>query len=239
LNLTSVNLATLKKRNSIPYSNLLDFCALKKISINWLLYNQDPSSLIQTTDKYWIRYYPHINVSAGGGAFENSQEANWLQLPEYMIQIIGGNSNLKNIEAINSKFSFAPIYVNEYSFFQIKSRKNEDAGEMKYKPNITGSVGAKMRIKNFSITYVYALPQSDIFGKTKSTNLVLNLQKRVFGLKLYWIHYRGLYIDTLDRFRYYNEMYTHGIDSAFILRPDIELNNIGFQNYFVFLKVFR
>ena len=101
LNLTSVNLATLKKRNSIPYSNLLDFCALKKISINWLLYNQDPSSLIQTTDKYWIRYYPHINVSAGGGAFENSQEANWLQLPEYMIQIIGGNSNLKNIEAIN------------------------------------------------------------------------------------------------------------------------------------------
>ena len=101
LNLTSVNLATLKKRNSIPYSNLLDFCALKKISINWLLYNQDPSSLIETTDKYWIRYYPHINVSAGGGAFENSQEANWLQLPEYMIQIIGGNSNLKNIEAIN------------------------------------------------------------------------------------------------------------------------------------------
>jgi SOS-response transcriptional repressor LexA len=101
LNLTSVNLATLKKRNSIPYSNILDFCALKKISINWLLYNQDPSSLIQTTDKYWIRYYPHINVSAGGGAFENNQEANWLQLPEYMIQIIGGSSNIKNIEAIN------------------------------------------------------------------------------------------------------------------------------------------
>ena len=33
LDLTSVNFATMKKRNSIPFSNILDFCALKKISI--------------------------------------------------------------------------------------------------------------------------------------------------------------------------------------------------------------
>jgi len=144
----------------------------------------------------------------------------------------------ENIEAIDSKFSFSPIYVNEYSFFKIKSRAESNAGEMKYKPNVTASVGAKISFKNISISYVHALPQSEDFGKTKATNLVFNFQKRIFGMQLFWIKYDGLYIDTLDRYRLYNDMYINGVDSAFILRPDIKLNDIGFKNYFVFRKNF-
>ena len=30
LDITSVNFATMKKRDSVPFSNILDFCALKK-----------------------------------------------------------------------------------------------------------------------------------------------------------------------------------------------------------------
>ncbi len=101
LDLTSVNFATMKKRNSVPFSNILDFCALKKISINWLLYGQDPSSLIDSTDKYWIKYYPTISVSAGGGAYENEDEFEKLDLPDFFINIVGGKDNIKNIEAIN------------------------------------------------------------------------------------------------------------------------------------------
>ena len=101
LELTSVNFATMKKRNSVPFSNILDFCALKKISINWLLYGQDPSSLIDSTDKYWIKYFPTISVSAGGGAYDNIDEYEKLDLPNFFIDIIGGKENLKNIEAIN------------------------------------------------------------------------------------------------------------------------------------------
>ena len=52
LNISQANFATIKQRNKIPFSNILDFCALKKISINWLFYGQDPSSLIDSTDKY-------------------------------------------------------------------------------------------------------------------------------------------------------------------------------------------
>jgi hypothetical protein len=76
LGLSQVNFATMKNRNKIPFASVLDFCALKKISINWLLYNQNPNSLLDATDKYWIRYYPSI-------------------------QMLGGKNNLKNIEAIN------------------------------------------------------------------------------------------------------------------------------------------
>jgi SOS-response transcriptional repressor LexA len=101
LDLTSVNFATMKKRNSIPFSNILDFCALKKISINWMLYGQDPSSLVDSTDKYWIKYFPTISVSAGGGAYEADDEYEKLDLPDFFVNIIGGKDNIKNIEAIN------------------------------------------------------------------------------------------------------------------------------------------
>jgi len=101
LDLTSVNFATMKKRNSVPFSNILDFCALKKISINWLLYGQDPSSLVDSTDRYWIKYFPTVSVSAGGGAFDGKDDFEKLDLPDFFVNIIGGEENVKNVEAIN------------------------------------------------------------------------------------------------------------------------------------------
>ncbi len=101
LELSQVNFATMKNRGKIPFSNVLDFCAKKKISINWLLYNQNPGSLVDSTDKYWIRYYPEISVSAGGGAYENDDSYESFEVPPYFINILGGQENLKNIDAIN------------------------------------------------------------------------------------------------------------------------------------------
>ena len=69
LELSQANFATMKNRGKIPFSNILNFCAKKKISINWLLYDQNPGSLVDSTDKYWIKYYPSVAVSAGGGAY--------------------------------------------------------------------------------------------------------------------------------------------------------------------------
>ncbi|MEA3498594.1 MAG: S24 family peptidase, partial [Campylobacterota bacterium] len=101
LDITTVNFATIKKRNSVPFSNILDFCALKKISINWMLYGQDPSSLVDSTDKYWIKYFPTVNVSAGGGAYDGEDDFEKLDLPDFFVNIVGGKDNIKNIEAIN------------------------------------------------------------------------------------------------------------------------------------------
>lgn len=101
LDLSQVNFATMKNRGKIPFSNILDFCAQKKISINWLLYNQNPGSLVDSTDKYWIRYYPEVSVSAGGGAYENNDSSESMEVPPYFINMLGGKENLKNIDAIN------------------------------------------------------------------------------------------------------------------------------------------
>lgn len=101
LTLSQANFATMKNRGKIPFQNILDFCARKKISINWLLYNQNPDSLLDSTDKYWVKYYPDIRVSAGGGAYESDKDSDILQVPEYFISMLGGKENLKNIDAIN------------------------------------------------------------------------------------------------------------------------------------------
>lgn len=125
LDLTSVNFATMKKRNSVPFSNILDFCALKKISINWLLYGQDPSSLVDSTDRYWIKYFPSISVSAGGGAFESEDDFEKLDLPDFFVNIIGGEDNLKNIEAINVTGDSMEPTLNNGNIIFIDRTKND------------------------------------------------------------------------------------------------------------------
>ncbi len=101
LEISQSNFATMKTRNKIPFGSVLDFCALKKISINWLLYGQDPSSLVDSTDKYWIRYYPGIAMSAGGGATFDVDDFEKLDIPDYFVKMMGGKNMVKTIEAIN------------------------------------------------------------------------------------------------------------------------------------------
>ncbi|WP_321315628.1 S24 family peptidase [Halarcobacter sp.] len=125
LDLSQVNFATMKNRGKIPYSNILDFCAKKKISINWLLYNQNPGSLVDSTDKYWIRYYPEVNVSAGGGAYEAEDSYESLEVPPYFINMLGGEENLKNIDAINVVGDSMEPTLNSDNIIFIDKTKND------------------------------------------------------------------------------------------------------------------
>jgi SOS-response transcriptional repressor LexA len=102
LGINQLSFATMKRRGSLPLSNILDFCATRKISINWLLYNQSTKSLESQTDKYAnIRYFGDIYASAGGGAFNYDDATQTIKLDEYMINMIGGYSEVKHIDAIN------------------------------------------------------------------------------------------------------------------------------------------
>ncbi|MBD3808369.1 MAG: helix-turn-helix domain-containing protein, partial [Epsilonproteobacteria bacterium] len=67
LGIPQTTFATMKKRNSIPYKELLEFCATKKISANWLFFDQAVDMLKAETDKFFqIRYFADIRASAGG-----------------------------------------------------------------------------------------------------------------------------------------------------------------------------
>jgi phage repressor protein C with HTH and peptisase S24 domain len=125
LELTQANFATMKNRGKITYSNILNFCAKRKISINWLLYNQNPNSLIDSTDRYWIKYYPSVSVSAGGGAYENEDNYESLELPEYFLNILGGKDNIKNIEAINVIGDSMEPTLNSNNIIFVDKTKND------------------------------------------------------------------------------------------------------------------
>ena len=101
LGISSMNFATMKRRGKIPLTALLDFCAKKSISINWLLYDQAPESLIDATNKYFhIKYFAEVCASAGGGGYAEDEEEQILEVPMEFLEHLGGQSELKYIEAL-------------------------------------------------------------------------------------------------------------------------------------------
>lgn len=130
LGISQMNFATMKKRNKIPFTELLDFCAKKAISINWLLYGQSPESLVEATNKfYMVKYLSDVNASAGGGADEQYEEIEELEIPEHFMFMLGGEKELKYIEAINvSGDSMEPTFSYNDIVFINRSKTDLNRG---------------------------------------------------------------------------------------------------------------
>jgi len=94
LGITPEHLSMLKKRNKIPFEELAYFCAKRKISLNWLLFDQQIENIEKETEKFSkIRYFKDINASAGGGAFNFEADYETLYIDKKIIN--------KNLDAIN------------------------------------------------------------------------------------------------------------------------------------------
>ena len=93
--------ATMKKRNSIPFKEILQFCATKKLSINWLFFDQAVDMLINQTEKFFrVRYFADIRASAGGGADVFNDNYEILSVDKTLMKNIVSFENA-HIEAIN------------------------------------------------------------------------------------------------------------------------------------------
>jgi hypothetical protein len=130
LGITQMNFATMKKRNKIPFNELLDFCALRNISINWMLYGQSPESLVEATNRfYMIKYFDEVNASAGGGSDITDEDVKTVEIPEEFVAILGGERELKNIEAINvSGDSMEPTFSYNDIVFINRAKTNLNRG---------------------------------------------------------------------------------------------------------------
>ena len=128
LGISQMNFATMKKREKIPYEELLNFCAKRSIAINWLLYGQSPESLIEPTNKfYMVRYFSDVSASAGGGALDNEENSTPVMLEGSFVISLGGERELKNIEAINvSGDSMEPTFA--YGDMIFINRSKTDIG---------------------------------------------------------------------------------------------------------------
>jgi len=101
LGIPQATFATMKKRNSIPYEEILQFCAYKKISVNWLFFDQAVDMLIEETNKFFqIRYFADIRASAGGGAEVFDEAYETITLDEKIMHNMVGMGNTE-LEAIH------------------------------------------------------------------------------------------------------------------------------------------
>lgn len=101
LGINHLTFATMKTRQKIPYEQILNFCAKRKISINWLLYDQIVDSLHEQTDRFIkIKYLKNIYASAGGGAENYCEEESYISIDEQTLKCMN-IYDTKNIEAIN------------------------------------------------------------------------------------------------------------------------------------------
>jgi phage repressor protein C with HTH and peptisase S24 domain len=102
LNISSSSFATMKKRNSIPYEEILEFCAIKKISVNWLFFDQAVDMLKTETEKFFqVRYFSDIRASAGGGAYGFDEEVHeMISIDEKIMHNIVGMGSTE-LEAIH------------------------------------------------------------------------------------------------------------------------------------------
>jgi phage repressor protein C with HTH and peptisase S24 domain len=101
LNIPQATFATMKKRNSIPYEEILAFCALKKISANWLFFDQTVDMLKEQTEKFFqVRYFADIRASAGGGAEVFDENYETITIDEKIMHNMVGLGNTE-LEAIH------------------------------------------------------------------------------------------------------------------------------------------
>jgi phage repressor protein C with HTH and peptisase S24 domain len=101
LNIPQATFATMKKRNSIPYREILEFCANKKISVNWLFFDQAIEMLKEETEKFFsIRYFADIRASAGGGAAVFDESFETITIDETVMRNMVGSGNT-DLEAIH------------------------------------------------------------------------------------------------------------------------------------------
>jgi len=117
--------ATMKKRNSIPFKEIMEFCATKKLSINWLFFDQAIDMLAEETEKYFhIHYFADVRASAGGGAFTFDENYEVLSIDKIIMNNIIPLMN-SEIEAINvDGDSMEPTLQNESIVFIDRSQTN-------------------------------------------------------------------------------------------------------------------
>jgi site-specific DNA-adenine methylase len=78
-------------KNTIPFEEILIFCFKRKISINYLFFNQLPETLIKDTDQLITLRYNSVLGSLGHGLINYELEPVDIVLDKYLLDFIEGS----------------------------------------------------------------------------------------------------------------------------------------------------
>ncbi len=149
LGMTSTQYSNAKSRNSIPYERIAAFCGRRKISINWILFDQSISMLTdEHEDIYRVKLLNNINASAGGGAFnEDYEDFTYIMIDPLYRDLLGIGKN-DTIEAIRVVGDSMENTLNENSIVLVDRRQTELVDGNIFVVNTPGGVFIKRIAKN-------------------------------------------------------------------------------------------
>jgi hypothetical protein len=143
--------------------------------------------------------------------------------------------SLRNIyiERFPDHFFIWPLIKGRTTQFEIRQVSNK-GDRLTFKPNNTAGLGFGVYIFEVGVELTFAVPinaeRESLFGKTKATDLQLNLLGKSWGLDLFYQNYKGFYVDDP------NGKIVSG--ASYPQRPDLRTNNFGINGIYFFNKRF-
>jgi hypothetical protein len=143
--------------------------------------------------------------------------------------------SLRNIyiERFRDHFFIWPLLKGRTTQFEIQQESNR-GNKLTFKPNNTAGLGFGVYIFEVGVELTFAVPinaeRESLFGKTKATDLQLNLLGKRWGLDLFYQNYNGFYVDDPN-----GKIVT---GAPYPQRPDLRTRNLGINGIYFFNKRF-
>ena len=148
LGLSPANYSNMKKKKKLPLEAIIGYCALKRVSINWLLYEQSSEMLADSSGEVLkIPFLSNVVASAGGGAFNDDERTTYLSLDPAYVRLLGITEN-DTIDAITVTGESMYPTLKEGSIILIDKKKTKVTEGGIFVVN----AGGNLFIKRLSIT---------------------------------------------------------------------------------------
>ena len=144
LDMSSTQFSNAKSRNSIPYEKIAEFCARKRINMNWVLFDQNIGMLTDEYEHYYrVKLLDNINAGAGGGAFnDENDDYTYITLDPIYKEMLNIQQSDK-IEAIRVVGDSMEDTLGEGSIILINRKKTELVDGSIFVVNTPGGVFVK------------------------------------------------------------------------------------------------
>ncbi len=137
------------------------------------------------------------------------------------------------IERFPDHFFIWPLSKIRTTQFEIRQINNA-GNNLTFKPNNALGLGFGLYVFEIGAEITFAVPiaaeRDALFGKTKATDLQLNLLGKTWGLDVFYQNYNGFYVDDSKE--------TIGQGLPYPQRPDINTRNLGINGLYSFNRKF-
>ena len=140
----------------------------------------------------------------------------------------GQDIDTSYIKSYKDKFFLWPVTKQRQLSFRMQDPGGGKSAE--FKPNNSSSLGLGVYLFDLGLEIVFPLPlqqeREDTYGKTRASDLQLNIISRRWGADVVYQRYKGFYLSNPD--------IPVPPGAAYPQRPDIVTENLGVNGFYVF-----